>query len=343
MADEKNGKNGKKNSASEPATEKKKFQKTILIFGVSSFVGSNLANFLKNYFKVVGTYNNTPVNIPGVLTVPCDVLQKESVQLAIYTARPDITLYCIGLNSVTLCSQKEDLADALNTSGLFNVTEMCQRYSSQVVYISNDWVFSGQNKKYAEMDIPDAGTTLGKTKASGEFYIQKNSLNYMIFRTCHLYGKHYAPKKRSFFEKLQVSLNSPSVSVFDYYVHQGFLDVFYLGLIIKLCIDKKAQNRLIQVCSSDIMSYYEFSILYSKIFNESSAQITKGRWPLPLIQLRDGTEDNWYYQLDTINLEGFLNIEMPSIEESLKLTLQRCNGELGAVRKKKQGGNIAFI
>lgn len=322
---------------------KKGPEKTILIFGISSFVGSNLANFLKTYHKVVGTYNNTPVNIPGILTIPCDVLQKESVQLAIYTARPDITIYCIGVNSVTLCSGHEELADALNTSGLFNVTEMCQRYSSQIMYISNDWVFSGENKKYAEMDIPDAGTVLGKTKASGEFYVQKNSLNYMVFRTCHLYGRHFAPKKRSFFEKLQVALTSPSVSIFDCYVNQGFLDVTYLGMIIKLCIDKKSQNRLIQICSSDIMSYHSFALLYCKIFNESSGQVAKGRWPLPLIRLRDGTEDNWYYQLDTSNLEGFLNIEMPSIEESLILTLQRCKGELGAVRKKKQGGNIAFI
>ncbi len=318
-------------------------KKTILIFGISSFLGSNLAEFLKKDFRVVGTYYKTSISLPSVLTIPCDVLSKESVQLALYTSKPDYTIYCIGVNSVKASAEAEGLADALNTSGLFNVGEMCQRYKSQIIYISQDFVFSGENKDYIEMDIPDSATILGKTKSSGEFYIQKNSLNYMIFRTCHLYGRHINPSKRTFFENLQWNMQTTSPQSFDCYVKQGYLDVYYLCLIIKLSIERRAQNRLIHVCSQDIMTRYDFAKLYCQIFQEPSNRVAKGRWALPLTKLRDGTEEFWYYKLSCENLEAFLNIDMPTIEESLDLTLRRLNGSKEVSRKKNQGGTISFI
>ncbi|PJB53787.1 MAG: hypothetical protein CO099_05215, partial [Bdellovibrio sp. CG_4_9_14_3_um_filter_39_7] len=84
-----------------PEEEKKKKskRKTILIFGVSSFVGSNLAEYLKKDYRVVGTYNKNPVQIPGVLTLPCDVLSKDEVQLILFATKPDITIYAVGLSS----------------------------------------------------------------------------------------------------------------------------------------------------------------------------------------------------------------------------------------------------
>jgi len=41
-----------------------KRNKTILIFGISSFVGSNLAFFLKEDFRIVGTYKKNYVKKP---------------------------------------------------------------------------------------------------------------------------------------------------------------------------------------------------------------------------------------------------------------------------------------
>lgn len=165
------------------------------MFGASSFVGSNLIEFFKKDFKVIGTYHKTYVSIPEVLTVPCDVLNKDEVQLILFAFKPDITIYCVGVSSIVECAKSSDLADALNTSGLFNVAEYCQRYKSQICYISSGYVFGGERKNYIEMDIPDATTVYGKTQAAAEFYIQKTSLNYVIFRACNLYGRGINPVK----------------------------------------------------------------------------------------------------------------------------------------------------
>ena len=152
--------------------------KTIMIFGVSSMVGSALAEFFSNYYRVIGTYHQHRTYVKGVRTIKCDVMVKEQVQLAIFTFKPDYVIYAIGLSSVYECSKAPDYAETLNALGLFNVAEHCQRYKAQVIYISSSYVFGGVDKEYIESDIPDSLTVLGKTKASAEFFIQRTSLNY---------------------------------------------------------------------------------------------------------------------------------------------------------------------
>ena len=67
-----------------------KRKKTILIFGLSSFLGSNLADFFKKDYRIVGTYNKNTVKIPGILTIPCDVLVKEEVLLQSVLQDPSV-------------------------------------------------------------------------------------------------------------------------------------------------------------------------------------------------------------------------------------------------------------
>ena len=96
---------------------------------------------------MVGTYYKTPVSIKGVVSFHCDVLKKDDVQMALYTFRPDFTIYSVGLHSINESDDNVELADALNSAGLFNVTEYCQRYKSQICYISSCYV-SQENIRY---------------------------------------------------------------------------------------------------------------------------------------------------------------------------------------------------
>ncbi len=322
-------------------------RKTILIFGISSFVGSSLAEFFSRDYRVVGTYFKNPVNIPGVLAIPCDVLAKEEVQLVLFTTRPDITIYCVGMSSIVDCAIEEELADALNTSGLFNVTEYCQRYKSQIICISSNFVFAGEDRQYLEMDIPDPNTIYGKTQASAEFYIQKSSLNYLVFRVCRLYGRGILGTRENWFEKFQKYINLRKNIEIDDYVHTGFLDVYYLGLIIKMAIDKNIQNRLFQISSSDKMTFYEFIKTYSEVFGESDHNVVRARWPYPVMasaHTGNAPVDNkLHFKLDVSNVEGFMRIKLPTIEESLEFTFRRYKGVKKSGTKLNSGDGITFI
>jgi len=319
--------------------------KTIVIFGVSSFIGSNLAEFLKKDYKVIGTYAKNAVRIDGVLSISCDVLMKEEVQFILFAFKPDYVIYCAGVSSIVDCHKNEDLADALNTSGLFNVSEYCQRYKAQICYISSGFIFAGEKKNYYEMDIPDALTTYGNTQAAAEFYIQKTSLNYIVYRCCRLYGRSINPVRPNWFENLQREFLLNNSLAMDDFVYTGFLDVYYLAMVLKMNFDKGVSNRLFQVSSSDIGSIYDFSKQYAEIFDASSDRISKSRWPLPLNASATSTnvEDQLYFNLDTENIEGFLNIELPSIKESLEFTFHRLKGVRKTTGCDRSGEGIKFI
>jgi dTDP-4-dehydrorhamnose reductase len=321
-------------------------RKTVLIVGVNSFLGSNLAEFFRKDYRVVGTYHKKNHPLPGILTLPCDVLSKDEVQLVLYAFKPDYVFYCVGMTSLKDCAETPNNCDALNSAGLFNVAELAPRYGARIVYFSSQYVFSGTNKNFNEMDNPDVITQYGKAQASSEFYLQKSSLNYLIFRCCKLYGRGVDPLQNTFFEQLQKNLKDNQGVVYDDFVHQGFLDVYYLGMILKMCIDKNVTNRLVHFSAQDTMTHYEFSKLYCEIFNESDGLINKGKWHFPIAKGAniEKLEEHLYYKLDVLNMEGLLKIKMPNIRESMVFTYKRFNGSKALHKAvKNKGEGISFI
>lgn len=321
-------------------------RKTVLIIGINSFIGSNLAEFFRKDYRVVGTYHKKNYPLPGILSLSCDVLNKDEVQLVLYAFKPDIVLYCVGLTSLKDCHEKPNAGDALNSAGLFNVAELAPRYGARIVYFSSQYVFAGANKNYNEMDNPDVITQYGKAQASSEFYLQKSSLNYLILRCCKIYGRGVNPLKNTSFEQMQKNIKNNQAAIYDDFAHQGFIDVYYLGMILKMCIDKNVTNRLLHFSTQDTMTNYEFSKLYCEIFNESDGLINKGKWQFPIAKGAniEKLEEHLHYKLDILNIEGLLKIKMPTIRESMEFTYKRFNGSKHsgkAVTNKGEG--ISFI
>ena len=306
---------------------KKNSKKTIVIFGVSGFVGSNLAEILGVDYRVIGTYFRNPVNIPNALTVSCNVLNKEEILLILFTFRPDIAVYCASTSSLLECSEDETVTNAINTVGIFNVMEGCQRYHTQVCYISSNYVFSGKDKIYTETDVPEPNTIYGKSQSTIEFYLQKVGLNYTIFRICKMYGIGISPYRLNWFEYLQKMFDLNEHIDCDDYIHIGFLDIHYFAMILKLCFKENTTNRLFQISSSDICTHYEFAQKYCDIFSTPLSLLDKSRWNMPFVDdsLMSKNDDDLYYMMDLSNIEAFLSVKMPSIKESLEFSRKKAN------------------
>lgn len=321
-------------------------KKTVLILGVSSFVGSSLAEFFKNDFRVIGTYYKTKVDIEGVLCIPLDVHTKEGIQLLIYSFRPDVTIYCIGLTSIQDCHEDERGADKLNSVGVFNVSTYTERFKSKLCYISSSYIFSGENRTYGENDTPDPLTLYGRSKASAEFYIQKSCLNYLIFRCCPLYGRSINPRSSSFLELLEKKVFYSENFTCDGKILLGHLDVYYLAMLLKMAIKKNVTNRLFQVSTKDVFSYYDFAKMYCKIFGLNSSAVAKGAWHFPEEKGLDTHKDSSgikKFQMSVANLESYFRIQMPTIEESIRFALYRFGGGANASGKDQNNATIQFI
>jgi len=297
-------------------------KKTILIFGVSSFIGSNLLETLKDNFRVVGTYFKTPVKIPGITCIPCDVLKSDFVSRITSFIDPDITIYTAGMSSLKECQLYPKKAEALNYAGAVNCCKAAERVSSKFIYISSAFVMSGLNPVFHEGDTPFSTTVYGNTVASAEFYIQRSSLNYIILRCAPLYGRGFSPAHPNWFETLQLNLVKNIPVVADDSIETGFLDVQIFVKILLETINQNVTNRLFNVGTQNIMTRYEFAKLYAGRFKKDESLIQKGSGHFPTINKSDSTVP-YKFHLATTNVEEFLNMQMPTIEDSLEFTYKR--------------------
>lgn len=296
-------------------------KKTVLIFGISSFVGSNLAIELGDEFRIVGTYHKTPVEIPGTTCYPCDVLKKDYVSNLISRIKPDFTIYAVGVSSLTDCKLNPKKADALNSAGAVNVCNSSDRYSSKFIYLSSSYVLGGDDQLYKEGDTPFPVTAYGNTLSSTEFYIQRSCLNYLIIRSAPLYGRSYGTKHPNWFEIVQAALAQERAVLADDNVVTGYLDVVILGRILKSFLNSAVTNRLFQISSRDFLTRYEFARMIARTFKKNEELVQKSSVNFPA---NDKKGSNVFsFKMDTSNAETFLNVTMPSVEESLHLTFKR--------------------
>ena len=116
-------------------------------------------------------------------------------------------------------------------------------------------------------------------------------------------------------------------------------------MVIKLSFEKDVANRLFQVSSKDIMSLYDFSQIYCESFGDSKDLVAKTRWPVPIMNDAPAIElgKNLFLNLDTNNLEGFLNIELPNVKESLEVTFKRLNGQKSSKKSSSNSDEVKFI
>jgi len=143
----------------------------ILILG-DGFIGSNLYNYFSIKYKT-SIYNKKQLNI---LNIVSNIFVDY-----------DIIIYCIGIKNIIECEQNTNLAFYINGLCVQNITKYLSS-KQKFIYISSDYVFSGNKGNYLESDIFDAKTIYGHTKILGEL-LTKNHTNYINVRTSGVYGK----------------------------------------------------------------------------------------------------------------------------------------------------------
>lgn len=319
-------------------------KKTILIFGLSSFLGSNLSECLKKDYRIVGTYFNTPVNIQGVLSIKCDIHNNDMVQKVVFLFKPDITIYAVGLSDLDACQDFPKVADALNTNGVFNVSQASERYNSKFIYFSSSYIFSGENEFFKENDTPMPTSIYGNTVASSEFYIQKSCLNYVIFRCCPLFGRSYNSNDLKWVEAIERSEFLGEKIACDSNVYTGFLDIFTVAEYIKTAIELNITNRLFQVSSSDIMNRYDFAKMYLESFGGNTGLLVKSDWKFPQTENSMALQslgEQLRFHMDTENIESEFQIKMPSISQTIQKYKEKLEGSVKS--KKSASTGITFI
>ena len=167
---------------------KKVNKKKIIIVGASGFIGRHLLDKLNkdNKHEVIGTYFN---NYQKSL-INYNHRNEESTEKLFSEEKPDSIIWCSGLKNLseTETSYSEALKD--NFYPIKFLSNYLKKFSkTKFIYISTDYVFSGEKGNYKFDDKPSPNTNYGKSKLEAEKFITENFPFYSIVRTSAVIGK----------------------------------------------------------------------------------------------------------------------------------------------------------
>jgi len=151
----------------------------VLVTGVNGQLGCDVVKRLEK------------MNIPakGVDYADFDLTDEESVLAAVTAYEPDVIVHCAAYTAVDRAETEPEKCAAVNGMGTLNIVRAALKVDAKLMYISTDYVFSGEGILPFETNAPyGARNVYGLTKAQGEEAVRSLMTRYFIVRTAWVFG-----------------------------------------------------------------------------------------------------------------------------------------------------------
>ena len=162
---------------------------TLLITGSTGLTARKVLEQAVDRYNVVLLGRTPP---PGSVSrhryLEADLTDAASVQRAVAEARPQAIIHTAAMTDVDRCEREPELAWAVNVDGTGHVAEAARAAGAHLVFVSTDYVFSGEAGPYSETDATDPRSVYGKSKLAAEQVVQERCPDAAIARTSTLYG-----------------------------------------------------------------------------------------------------------------------------------------------------------
>lgn len=151
----------------------------ILVTGASGQLGHDLVLELVGRGHVV----------TGVSSKELNLLDSEAVEVYLIARRPDAVIHCAGYTAVDLAEDEKEKCFAVNVQGTEALASACAAVGSKLLFISTDYVFSGDGERPWEPDDPPKPLNVyGMSKYLGEEAVRRSVPEHFIVRISWLFG-----------------------------------------------------------------------------------------------------------------------------------------------------------
>jgi dTDP-4-dehydrorhamnose reductase len=156
----------------------------ILITGGNGQLGTELRHLL----------DERGVNYTATDVAELDITSKEAVDTYFDTHKPTVVYHCAAYTAVDKAEEEgKALNEKINVDGTRNIAEAAARVDATLVYISTDYVFSGDLPLGQEWQVDEPAnpqSEYGRTKRLGEEAVMNSGANYYIVRTAWVFGSY---------------------------------------------------------------------------------------------------------------------------------------------------------
>ena len=169
----------------------------ILITGGSGLLGSKISEKATEKGREVYSGYNTHKSTFGIPT-KLDICNRTILDKIFRNVKPEVVIHAAALTNVDRCEKDKKPAWKVNVEGTRNIAELSRKNKAFSIYISTDYVFSGDKGMYKETDETDPVNHYGTTKLEGEKAIKAILDRWCIARPSVIYGSTPAAGKVNF-------------------------------------------------------------------------------------------------------------------------------------------------
>lgn len=145
--------------------------RVFLVLGVNGMAGHLIAQYLKEQGHAVHGFARQESDVCE--TTIGDATCKEDIRYVLHAQVYDYVINCIGVLNQSV---DEHPADGIYLNSVLPhfLAEELANTDTKLIHISTDCVFEGTKGCYSELDIPDATSYYGRSKALGEVIDDRN-------------------------------------------------------------------------------------------------------------------------------------------------------------------------
>jgi len=188
---------------------------TVLIAGLDSVAGINLAGYLADRYSVVGVSFSVPVSLEGCHSGYCPVQDENDIREWVESVRPDHLIYC-GPASHSAWEAAESRQPDLDSIDIAaNWAAAARDYGARLTVISSDAVFTGPWIFHDENSTCRCESRPARCVGRIEKSAARQCPGALIVRT-HVFGWSH---DEGMIERIVAQLDAGNAGPFDYQRH----------------------------------------------------------------------------------------------------------------------------
>ena len=125
----------------------------------------------------------------GVDIDEMDITDAAAVERVMTEVQPDAVIHCSAYTAVDRAEEDIEICRRVNVDGTENIAKICKKLGCKMLYLSTDYIFSGDGERPWEPD--DEASPLnayGQSKYDGELVLKKYVEKYFIVRISWVFG-----------------------------------------------------------------------------------------------------------------------------------------------------------
>ncbi len=249
----------------------------ILITGANGLLGQKLVEQLvaEGKFEVIAT-GKGPCRLGGggYTYQDLDISNAEEVDRVISLLAPSSIIHGAAMTNVDQCELNQEACFEVNVKATEYLIQAAEKVQSHFIFVSTDFIFSGEDGPYDEQAEAAPVNYYGETKLIGENLVKASNTPWSIARTVLVYGIANDLSRTNIILWVKSSLEGgKTIQVVDDQIRTPTLaEDLAAGCIL---IAEKKATGIFNISGSDVLTPYEMAIMTADYFGLDKSLINK--------------------------------------------------------------------